>query len=99
MYSGLLGVLMPEKRCIPLSLMPLEIEITVNPHAVYSTIGIPGQSNRNFFIDDPLLFGHMLYFEQEVHRSLEAVVAEHGIYMHINTFRYGPATTIFSAQN
>jgi hypothetical protein len=29
-YSGVIGLLMPEKKLIPLSLLPIEIEITFN---------------------------------------------------------------------
>lgn len=35
----------------------------------------------------------MLYFEQELHRSLESVVAENGIFIHFNTFTLAPITT------
>jgi len=34
-YSGILGVMMPDKKLIPLSLMPLELELTLNPNALY----------------------------------------------------------------
>ena len=34
-YSGIIGVLMPDKKMIPLSLMPLELEFTMNPYALY----------------------------------------------------------------
>lgn len=34
-YSGILGVLIPEKKLIPLNLMPLELEFSLNPHALY----------------------------------------------------------------
>jgi hypothetical protein len=37
MYSGLIGVLMPEKKLIPISLIPLDIEFTMNPYAFYTT--------------------------------------------------------------
>jgi len=36
-YSGVIGLLMPEKKLLPLNLLPLDIEITLNPHALYST--------------------------------------------------------------
>lgn len=30
-YSGIIGVLMPDKKLLPLSLLPLEVEFTMNP--------------------------------------------------------------------
>ena len=36
-YSGILGLLMPEKKLLPLNLLPLDIEIVFNPHALYSS--------------------------------------------------------------
>jgi hypothetical protein len=30
-YSGIIGVLMPDKKLLPLSLLPLEVEFTLNP--------------------------------------------------------------------
>jgi len=35
-YSGVIGLLMPEKKLLPLNLLPLDIEITLNQHAFYS---------------------------------------------------------------
>lgn len=34
-YSGILGVLMPDKKLLPMSLLPLEVEFTMNPYAFY----------------------------------------------------------------
>lgn len=34
-YSGIIGVLMPDKKLLPMSLLPLEIEFTMNPYALY----------------------------------------------------------------
>ena len=34
-YSGIIGVLMPDKKLLPLSLLPLEVEFTLNPQAFY----------------------------------------------------------------
>ena len=33
-YSGLIGVMQPMKRLLPLALMPLEVDFTLNPHAL-----------------------------------------------------------------
>lgn len=63
-----------------MSLMPLEVELTLNPHALYSNLSTNG--SRNYTVSKMELFSHVMFFEQEVHRSLEAVVAEHGIFLH-----------------
>ena len=90
LYSGILGVLMPEKKFIPLSLLPLELELTVNPFAVYAA-GL--NTDRSFKIAKCEIFCHTLFFEQELHRSLEAVVAETGIFIHYNSFYLAPINT------
>ena len=51
---------MPDKKLIPLSLMPLEIEFGINPYALYS---IGKETNRNYTITNFELYGHMLFFE------------------------------------
>lgn len=80
---------MPQKKLLPLSLMNIELELTVNPYAMYAT---PNLASRAFTLQNVELHGHVLLFEQEVHRSLEAVVAEHGIFIHLNTFRLAPVS-------
>lgn len=65
-YSGILGVLMPDKKLLPLSLMPLDVEFTLNPHALYSNyrgdrVGVSG--SRKYTIKSFELFAHMLFFE------------------------------------
>ena len=37
-YSGVIGLLMPEKKLLPLNLLPLDIEIVFNNHALYSSL-------------------------------------------------------------
>lgn len=37
---------MPDKKMLPLSLMPLEVEFTVNPYAFYD-VGVDGTSITN----------------------------------------------------
>lgn len=93
-YSGSMGVLMPDKKLLPLSLYPLEIDFTLNNHAV-----ICGASNtfgkrlsRGYQIKQMDLYAHMVFFEQEVHRSLESVVAEHGIFLNMKSFYLSPIT-------
>jgi hypothetical protein len=81
---------MPEKKFIPLSLLPLELELTVNPFAVYSA---GSATDRTFKISKCEIFCHTLFFEQELHRSLEAVVAETGIFIHYNSFYLAPINT------
>jgi hypothetical protein len=74
-YSGIIGVLMPSKKLIPLSLVPLEIEFTLNPYALY-TLGVGAACTRNYTINSFEIFAHTIFFEQEVQRALETVVAE-----------------------
>lgn len=40
-YSGVFGLLMPDKKLLPTTLLPLDIEITLNPYALYSS-GVDG---------------------------------------------------------
>jgi hypothetical protein len=63
-YSGILGVLMTDKKMLPLSLMPLEVEFTVNPYAFYD-VGNPAvvTSPRDFTISKFWIYSHMLFFE------------------------------------
>ena len=59
-----MGVLMPDKRMLPLSLMPLELELTVNPHAMYYVGTDAGAgASRKFIIKDIALYAHVLFFE------------------------------------
>lgn len=91
-YSGIMGVLMPDKKFLPLSLMPLEIEFTINPHALYCAGGT-GLS-RQYTVTRMEIYAHMFFFEQEVHRAIEASVAQAGLYLHFNSFRLGPIGTL-----
>lgn len=40
------------------------------------------------------MFAHMIFFEQDIHRSLEAAVAEHGIFIYCNSFHSAPQQLI-----
>jgi len=85
---------MPEKKLLPLSLLPLEVDFTLNPHALmagYSN-GYGGMLSRNYTMKKMEIFSHMVFFEQEIHRSMESIVAEHGLFLHINTFYMAPVT-------
>ena len=64
-YSGLIGVLMPEKKLLPLSLLPLEVDITLNPHALMCgyTNGYGGYMNRNYTVKKMEIYSHMVFFE------------------------------------
>lgn len=95
LYSGLLGILMPDKKLLPLSILPLQLEITLNPHALFCISSDPVYHsnvnfNRNYLIKSIQIVGHMLTFEQEVHRSLETIIAANGLMMHFNTFYLTP---------
>lgn len=43
------------------------------------------------------IWTHTLFFEQELHRSLEAVVAEAGIFLHYNSFYLSPINSYSAA--
>lgn len=78
---------MPEKKLLPLNLLPLDIEIVFNPHALYcSNTSIP----RTYTITQFNLYSHMIFFEQEIHRTLEASVADHGLFIYCNGFHNAP---------
>jgi hypothetical protein len=51
---------MPEKKLIPLNLLPLDIEIVFNPHALYSN-ALNG--NRNYTVTKFNLMANMIFFE------------------------------------
>lgn len=59
-YSGIIGVMMPDKKLLPLSLMPLEVEFTLNPQAFYPA-GIA--TGRNYTIETFEIWTHTLFFE------------------------------------
>lgn len=90
-YSGIVGVLMPEKKFLPMSLLPLELEFTMNPHAFYPVGSLV--TNRGYTVKKFEIWTHTLFFEQELHRSLEAVVAESGIFLHYNSMYLAPINT------
>jgi len=59
-YSSIIGVLMPEKKFIPMSLLPLDCEFTLNPYALYSSL-VTG--NRNYTINKFEIYTHVIFFE------------------------------------
>ena len=59
-YSGLIGLLMPEKKLIPLNLLPLDIEIVFNPHALYSS---RSDGSRNYTVSEFYIYGNTMFFE------------------------------------
>lgn len=77
--------------------MPLEIEFTMNPYAFYDVGGPAGGAGltnpRDYTVTKFWLYTHVLYFEQELHRSLESVVAESGIFLHFISFYLAPICT------
>lgn len=65
LYSGIIGVLMSEKKMLPLSLMPLEVEFTINPYAFYD-VGPVARFNgnaRDFIVNQFHIYSHVLTFE------------------------------------
>jgi len=87
---------MHDKKLIPLSLLPLEIELQLNPYFLYTSQSGDVKVDRSYILTDINLYSHILEFEQEVHRSLEAVVVQHGIFIHYPSFFQAPITTSFS---
>lgn len=51
---------MPDKKLLPLSLLPLELELTLNPHALYTNLA---NGSRNYQISKIELFSHVMFFE------------------------------------
>lgn len=81
-------MMIPDKKLIPLSLLPLEVEFGLNPYALYAFGGF----DRTYEIKKFEIFAHVLYFEQDVHRSLLQVVAQQGIFIHFNVMYLAPIT-------
>jgi hypothetical protein len=54
---------MPEKKLIPLNLLPLDIEITLNPHALYSNLNIADGGTRTYKITSFNLLTNLITFE------------------------------------
>lgn len=80
-----------------MSLLPLELEFTMNPHAFYAAGSSTSLADgRGYTVTRFEIFAHTLFFEQELHRSLESIVAEHGIFIHYNSFYLAPVTTFTS---
>jgi len=88
---------MPQKKLIPMSLLPLEIEFTMNPHAFYPVGSLV--TDRKYTVKRFEIWTHTMFFEQELHRSLESVVAENGIFIHYNSFYLAPVNTYNPAPN
>ncbi len=59
-YSGILGVLMPTKKLIPMSLLPLEVEFTMNPHAFYP---VGTETGRGYRVTRFEIWSHTMFFE------------------------------------
>lgn len=64
-YSGLIGVLMPEKKLIPMSLMPLEVDFTLNPHALITahSSGYGNNLTRLYTMRKMEVYSHVVFFE------------------------------------
>lgn len=82
---------MPEKKLLPLNLLPLDIEIVFNRHALYSSLSTGA---RDYTIKEFYIYGNTLFFEQEIHRTLEASVADHGLFIYCNSFHSAPTQVI-----
>lgn len=51
---------MPDKKLLPLSLLPLEVEFTMNPQAFYP---VGNMNNRQYTIETFEIWTHTLFFE------------------------------------
>jgi hypothetical protein len=96
-YSGLMGLLMPEKKLLPLNILPLDIEIVFNKHALYSSLSDLFGGSRSYVVKEFFLYGNTLFFEQEIHRTLEASVADHGLFIYCNSFHSAPVQLLGDA--
>lgn len=86
LYSSVLGILMPEKKLLPLGLLPLDIEIKFNEFALYSSLGSNDQGSRRYTISDFNLYSNVVYFESDIHKQIESQTAERGLFIYCNTF-------------
>lgn len=59
-YSSMLGVLMPVRKLVPMSLMNMELELTLNPYAFYSATPA---DDRNYVVRNVKIHSHILMFE------------------------------------
>lgn len=78
---------MPDKKLLPLGLMPLDIELFFNPHALYSNFA---DGARDYVITDFNMYSHVIFFESDIHKQLEAQTAEHGLFLYCNSFHTAP---------
>jgi hypothetical protein len=55
--------------------------------ATYTVGGIPNNpGSRDYTITDFNLYANTLFFEQEIHKTLENSVAQHGLFLYCNSF-------------
>jgi hypothetical protein len=56
---------MPEKKLLPLSLMPLEVDFTLNPHALIAvhSSGYGMRLDRFYTMKRMEIYSHMVFFE------------------------------------
>ena len=59
-YSGIIGVLMGDKKLVPLSLLPLEVELTLNRYALYVSGDVAAANTRNYTITNFEMYAHVL---------------------------------------
>ena len=82
---------MPQKRYIPLHVLPLDIEFTLSKTALYSS---SSTGSRNYSITRMEILSHVLFFYNDIPRAVDEIVANSGIYLHLNNFYRAPVTTI-----
>lgn len=84
---------MPEKKMLPLSYMPLEVEFTLNPYAFYCYGA--GFDTRTYTVKKMEIHSHIVTFEHEVSQQMDAVVARQGLYIPFESF-FQSATSVHS---
>jgi hypothetical protein len=54
---------MPEKKLLPLNLLPLDIEIVFSNHALYSSFSGTAGGTRTYVIKEFFIYGNTFFFE------------------------------------
>ena len=84
--------MMPEKKMLPLSYVPLELEFTLNPYAFYS---VGKTVSRNYTVKKMEIHSHVISFEHEVSLQLDSVVARQGLFIPFESY-FQASTTVTS---
>jgi hypothetical protein len=91
LYSSIVGVLMPQRRFIPLRVFPVDLELTLNKYALYSSLS---GGSRNYTVSRIELFSHVLFFYSDIPKIVDELAADKGLHFHLNSFYRAPVTII-----